>query len=201
MLLNQVKINMLTKFAVTNYRGFANRIEWDLSNPANYEFNRSVIKDGVIKNGIIYGPNGSGKTNFSLAIFDIENHLSPKWKKIDYYVNFIYAGNNDGVVKFEYTFKFDNDTIDYIYAKNAAGVLVEESFFVNRMNIFERKNNLFRIDKQQFPMDESIEKELSEQCQQCVCNQLPAYILSTQFRTLSDQTQQVCQLHALVQES
>lgn len=47
-----------------------------------------------------------------------------------------------------------NDTIDYIYAKNAAGVLVEESFFVNRMNIFERKNNLFRIDKQQFPMDE-----------------------------------------------
>lgn len=73
-------------------------------------------------------------------------------------MNFIYAGNNDGVVKFEYTFKFDNDTIDYIYAKNAAGVLVEESFFVNRMNIFERKNNLFRIDKQQFPMDESIEK-------------------------------------------
>jgi len=43
--LNQVKINMLTKFAVTNYRGFANRIEWDLSNPANYEFNRSVIKE------------------------------------------------------------------------------------------------------------------------------------------------------------
>ena len=41
---------MLTKFAVTNYRGFANRIEWDLSNPTNYEFNRSVIKDGVIKN-------------------------------------------------------------------------------------------------------------------------------------------------------
>ena len=46
----------------------------------------------------------------------------------------------------------------FYLAKNAAGVLVEESFFVNRMNIFERKNNLFRIDKQQFPMDESIEK-------------------------------------------
>ena len=28
---------MLTKFAVTNYRGFANRIELDLSNPSNYE--------------------------------------------------------------------------------------------------------------------------------------------------------------------
>ena len=84
---------MLVKFAVTNYRGFADRIEWDLSSPANYEFNKNAIKDGIIKNGIVYGPNGSGKTNFSLALFDIENHLSPKWKKIDYYVNFIYTGN------------------------------------------------------------------------------------------------------------
>ena len=58
---------MLTKFAVTNYRGFKDRIEWDLSHPSNYEFNPHVIKDGVVKNGIVYGPNGSGKTNFSLA--------------------------------------------------------------------------------------------------------------------------------------
>lgn len=161
-LCNQIKLkkNMLTKFAVTNYRGFANRIEWDLSNPANYEFNKSVIKDGIIKNGIIYGPNGSGKTNFSLAIFDIENHLSQKWKKIDYYVNFTYAGNNNEIVKFEYTFRFNNDIIDYIYAKNAIGALVEESLFVNKTNIFERKNKSFRIDKQQFPMEESTEKNL-----------------------------------------
>lgn len=151
---------MLTKFAVTNYRGFANRIEWDLSNPANYEFNKSVIKNGIIKNGIIYGPNGSGKTNFSLAIFDIENHLSPKWKKIDYYTNFIYAGNREGLVTFEYTFKFEENIVVYIYAKNAVGVLVEESLFVNDVNVFERKEGKFSIDKQQFPMDENIEKNL-----------------------------------------
>ena len=30
--------DMLTKFAVTNYRGFKNRIEWDLSHPSNYEW-------------------------------------------------------------------------------------------------------------------------------------------------------------------
>ena len=54
---------MLVKFAVTNYRGFANRIEWDLSKPSNYSFNTFAIKDGIIKNGIVYGPNGSGKSN------------------------------------------------------------------------------------------------------------------------------------------
>lgn len=151
---------MLTNFAVTNYRGFPARIEWDLSHPANYEFNKSVIKDGIIKNGILYGPNGSGKTNFSLALFDIENHLSPKWKKYDYYINFIYAGNPKGLVKFEYRFKFDRDIIDYIYSKDATGTLVEEALYVNKKNIFERKNNSFRIDRMQFPMDEGIEKNL-----------------------------------------
>lgn len=35
---------MLVKFAVTNYRGFANRIEWDLSKPSNYSFNTLPLK-------------------------------------------------------------------------------------------------------------------------------------------------------------
>ena len=52
---------MLVKFAVTNYRGFANRIEWDLSKPSNYSFNTFAIKDCISKNGIAHGPNGSGK--------------------------------------------------------------------------------------------------------------------------------------------
>ena len=30
---------MLVKFAVKNYRGFADRIELDLSRPNNYEYN------------------------------------------------------------------------------------------------------------------------------------------------------------------
>lgn len=38
---------MLVKFAVTNYRGFAQRIEWDLSKPSNYSFNTFAIKNGI----------------------------------------------------------------------------------------------------------------------------------------------------------
>lgn len=52
---------MLTRFAVKNYRGFADKIEWDLSHPSNYTFNSNAINNGVVKNGIVYGPNGSGK--------------------------------------------------------------------------------------------------------------------------------------------
>jgi AAA15 family ATPase/GTPase len=53
---------MLTHFAVTNYKGFKHRIEWDLSHPSNYSFNADAVQEGVVKNGIIYGPNGAGKS-------------------------------------------------------------------------------------------------------------------------------------------
>ena len=75
---------MITRFAVKNYRGFADKIVWDLSHPSSYSFNTNAIKDGVVKNGIIYGPNGSGKTNLGMAVFDIVNHLTQKFKKADY---------------------------------------------------------------------------------------------------------------------
>ena len=55
---------MLAKFSVKNFRGFKDTIELDLTRHSNYEFNLYAIKDDIIKNGIIYGPNGSGKTNF-----------------------------------------------------------------------------------------------------------------------------------------
>ena len=46
------------------------------------------VEDGIVKNGIIYGPNGSGKTNIGLAIFDIEYHLAPlKAKKREIWQN------------------------------------------------------------------------------------------------------------------
>lgn len=44
---------MLAKFAVKNYRGFAKKIEWDLSKPSNYEFNPFAVKDGN-ENGKLY---------------------------------------------------------------------------------------------------------------------------------------------------
>lgn len=152
---------MLTKFAVTNYRGFANRIELDLSNPSNYEFNKNVIKDGIVKNGIIYGPNGSGKTNIGLAIFDIEYHLAPlKAKKRDYYDNFIYAGAINEPVTFEYTFKFGSQIVEYTYSKKEKGIFVREKLVVDGEMIFNRENNQFTISTKYFPNDEIITENL-----------------------------------------
>ena len=153
---------MLIKFAVTNFRGFAKRIEWDLSKPSNYAFHPKVIKDGFIKNGIIYGPNGIGKSNFGLAIFDIVYHLTIKWKKSDYFNNYVYAGNPDTPVSFEYTFMLGNDLIEYSYSKNHAGVLLSEMLCVNDHQVFKQDKGIFEIDEAQFKVEEAIKNNFKQ---------------------------------------
>lgn len=153
---------MLTKFAVTNYRGFKDRIEWDLSNPSNYSFNTDAVKNGVVKNGIVYGPNGSGKSNLSLALFDVVNHLTQKFKKPDYYKNFIYAGRPDALVEFEYTFKFGEQEVVYGYAKTRDGKLINESLVVDGKTIFEHKGRELSIDSGSFPMEPLFKESLAQ---------------------------------------
>jgi len=153
---------MLAKFAVKKYRGFKDRIELDLSRPANYEFNGFAIKNGIIKNGIVYGPNGCGKTNLSLAIFDIVNHLSQKNKKPDYYTNFVYAGSPNKLVDFEYTFMFQETKLNYCYSKDLFGALKKESLYVNEKLIFSLENGALSFgNKDDFQIGEEMKNQLA----------------------------------------
>ena len=139
---------MLIKFAVKNYRGFKDRIEWDLSHPSSYTFNPSAIKDGVVKNGIIYGPNGSGKSNIGLALFDIANHLSHKWKKPDYYLNYANAENHKGSVEFEYSFIFYGHALQYNYskvAKDLKGEIIKEYLSVDGKELIVKNEENLKI--------------------------------------------------------
>ena len=153
---------MLAKFAVKNFRGFKERIEIDLTRHSNYTFNSFAIKDGIIKNGILYGPNGSGKTNFGLAIFDIVNHLSQKWKKQDYYFNFTFAGSRNLIVEFEYTFIFNGLNVEYCYGKDYRGVLSHEQMSVNDRLVFKRADGKLEIDSNEFPMGDSTRHNLAD---------------------------------------
>ena len=151
---------MLIKFAVKNFRGFKERIEWDLSHSGNYTFNSYAIKDGIIKNGIIYGPNGAGKSNLGIALFDIVNHLTQKHKSDRHYKNFTYGGDSALNVLFEYTFNLGNQIIEYQYKKNSEGILVEESLIVEGKSVFNRKNQYLDLDEKQFPINSNAKKNL-----------------------------------------
>ena len=152
---------MLAKFSVKNFRGFKDKIEWDLTRHNNYGFSTYAIKDDIIKNGIIYGPNGSGKTNFGLAIFDIVNHLTQKYTKGDYYVNFTYSGNQALFVEFDYTFVFDGVSVEYRYSKDYHGLLRKEEMLVNDKQVFKREAGRFTIDEKEFPMEPVVKRNLA----------------------------------------
>lgn len=152
---------MLQKFAVTNFRGFEKRIELDLTHPRDYGFNTFAVKNGVIKNGIIYGPNGCGKSNFGLAIFDIVYHLTQKFKSPSYLMNYTFAGNQSGFVKFEYTFNFEGQIVEYMYSKDSRGILREEKVIVDSKKIFERRMGAIEIDSELFPMEDPIRNNLA----------------------------------------
>ena len=155
---------MLTKFAVKNYRGFRNRVEWDMFHPSNYSFNTEAIKEGIVKNGIIYGPNGAGKSNFGLAIFDIANHLSHKWKKPDYYLNYACAESHQKPVEFEYNFVFDGRALLYRYskvAKELKGEIVEEELILDGNVLISKRDDILKI-ADEFGLTETAIKNLQD---------------------------------------
>ena len=154
------KLFNISKFAVKNYRGFSDRIEWDLSNPSNYTFNTFAIKDGIVKNGIIYGPNGSGKSNLALALFDIILHLTQKSRnqhQMDTIIN-VYHPND--LMSFEYTFRFGQNAIEYYYSKDLLGI-VKEKLILDGEVLFNLENNTLYIESDEFPMAEDIKKQLA----------------------------------------
>ncbi len=150
---------MLTKFAVTNFRGFSNRIEWDLTHHGNYAFNTSAIKNGIVKNGIIYGPNGCGKSNFSIAIFDIVNHIAPDRRHFDYKNNFAFVGKSEQDVLFEYEFQFGTIRVRYEYSKRRDCLLRNERLSVNGEEVVSHRNGRLEIASSEFSMSEASKKQ------------------------------------------
>lgn len=119
---------MLKEFRVQGYRGFKDEIVWSFVPSGDYDFAPYAIGEtGLIKSGIVFGKNGSGKSNLGYALFDIINHLADGVEKDeDYYDNFIYANYQDGQVTFTYIFAFDGKELEYRYSKIHKGVLVSE---------------------------------------------------------------------------
>ncbi len=121
---------MLRKFAVTNYRGFRDRLELDLTAVRNYAFSQDCIKDGLVKTALVVGKNASGKTNLGIALFDIVNVLTDKGVARECMdpESFLNGFSDHGYATFEYEFQFGNSTIRYEYRKIAPAVIIYERF-------------------------------------------------------------------------
>lgn len=123
---------MIKKFTVYNYKGFNEEMVLDLSKTRDYTFNPNLIKNGLINKGIIYGKNGSGKSNLCFALYDLTTHLTDKQKPSGIFTtNYLNLENEKKVAVFTYEFKFGNDTILYSYEKRNVNEVISEIVKLN----------------------------------------------------------------------
>lgn len=122
---------MLKEFSVTNFKNYKSRMVFDLSTPSNYEFNESVISDNTVTKGIIYGINGSGKSNLALALFDIIFQLTDKEKLFQKYSLYLNLNSNKTSADFEYKFCFNGIDVVYRYSKRDVNTLLKESLTID----------------------------------------------------------------------
>lgn len=101
---------MLKKFSVENFKGFQDKITFDIGLPNNYNFNSEIIENGYVTKEIINGINSSGKSNLGLAVFDIITHLTEKQKLLSSYDFYLNMSGRKSFAEYEYTFVFDDHT-------------------------------------------------------------------------------------------
>lgn len=120
---------MIQEFKVRNYKNFRDELVFSLKTTKNYEFNKNVIENGLIKNCIVIGENASGKTNLGYAMLDVVWHLTDKNRKeFGWSPNYF---NSETVVNFEYTFKFDESIVIYSYEKKQVDKIIREQLIID----------------------------------------------------------------------
>lgn len=131
---------MLTKFEVENFRGFKERLIFNLAETKNYEFNTECIKNGVINKAMIYGQNGCGKSNLGYAIFDLISHLTDKFvPRHEYIPNYLHAELSGIPAKFKYEFQFDSVPVEYCYHKLGIDEVVYEDLKIDGITVVRYK--------------------------------------------------------------
>ena len=129
---------MLTRFSVKNYRTFKDELILDFTNTRDYQFNTDCILNDCVGKMIIYGRNGTGKTNLGRALQDI-------WGTLFYPIqigqlggdsSFLNADSAEGEANFRYNFAFDGKKVEYCYKKNRERALTFESLQIDGHTVF-----------------------------------------------------------------
>ena len=127
----------LQSVRIQNFKQFSD-ITFELDRKKNYAFNQNVLtSDGrFIKTALVFGKNGSGKTNLGLAIMDIILHLTDNIKDFTQYTNYLNVDSEERVAKFTYTFDINGKIVIYEYSKEQASFCKSEKLIFDNKLVF-----------------------------------------------------------------
>lgn len=115
---------MLTNFSVTNFKNFQETLHFDLTNDAD-----------ITKPLLIYGKNGSGKSNLAQALFDIKSLMDDEfYRPMAICAN---ADSSNEIMQFAYTFQLDSGRLTYAYERDEDWSLYDEILLLNDKCLFK----------------------------------------------------------------
>lgn len=126
---------MLKTVKFSNFRMFKNETIIDLVPTKSEILKDSNIEECLLKGGLFYGGNASGKTT---ALHAISLLLDLLFKEFVFDENNICKFSKDKIAKFEYTFTIDNNEIVYYFSLKEKGNINEEKLFVNNEELINR---------------------------------------------------------------
>jgi len=121
---------MLKEFRVKGFKNFAKELVMDFT-ARDYDFNTDAVKNGIVKDCMVYGPNGCGKSNLGLALFDIVLNLTDKEKQFAKYRNYENLDVNISSIDFGYTFVFEGINVEYTYSKANVNEIIREKLVID----------------------------------------------------------------------
>ena len=137
---------MIKRFSVTNFKNFRDTCTLDLSRIRDYSFNAHLIKNNLVNKALLYGKNGSGKSNLGFALMDITTHLTDNLRNPN---NYLFSLNGDcasKTMRFRYEFDFNGKEVVYEYEKNENMVLMEERIYVSDELVFSYDYSSNKMD-------------------------------------------------------
>ena len=153
---------MLISVAVKNFRNFSDWYRFSLESENSYDFNKENVIDGIVNTSIIYGKNGSGKSNLGLAILDLTSHINDIHLTSSLDQNYLNANiDENGIAEFSYLFDFNGVKVEYQYGKSNALKTIYETLRIDGtvyINFDRRSNNIAEINLQGTA---SLNKEIS----------------------------------------
>ena len=137
---------MLAKFSVKNFKNFEKKFTIDFSNTKQYSYSESCVNNGIVKTGLIYGPNSIGKSNLGKAIFDIVQNLTDKERTPALYSTYENAKHPELAVEFVYEFVFGSSHIRYEYCKLTYEDIIKEVFVIDDVEVVSRYGDSFHTN-------------------------------------------------------